>query len=588
MDSAISGVDSSSAFRSSFREAEMDVVGLCARPVLSPAHVARLRRMVEQSLDWRRVLDRAQVHGVVGMVYHHLAQYVSGRVPPDTLSVMRQCSRQIQINNLQAMRELVRIAGVFNSADVPLLTFKGPLLAHRYYGNVAFRHFGDVDLLVHRDDLGRAQSLLVANGYRPARSLSDAEEAQWRREQLGREFLHVEQSILVELHWALLNRTLAFHLDANDAWKCAERYELGSAYVSVLAPDELLLYLCAHGTKHHWSRLQCVCDVACVLDHHPDLDWEALLAKAQRTGNLRTLTLGLCLTERWLGNSLPPVIRSAVDADPMIDRLVGEIETRWFGTEEGIRPPAEWSTFWFIVRTRQRLRDNRAMVGHYLRLAVTPTEKDRAFVPISVPSVLEPLYYLVRPVRLLRDALSSTLGTSSNRSTEPAKSESSSAEDAHRPPLVHRGRRLVQKFRERSWAERRDLVAALCIASLVAGLIHTCSFRRALRIVDRWSRGSSATTGSLSDAEERRLLGAVEAAARRVVPQKPCLTQALTARIMLARRGARPTELQIGVARNSDGSLSAHAWLERNGTVLTGGEGSPNTYSMLSPWETRA
>jgi hypothetical protein len=94
-------------------------------------------------------------------------------------------------------------------------------------------------------------------------------------------------------------------------------------------------------------------------------------------------------------------MRREIDADETVGRLADEVEARWFGTDEGLRRPVGWATFWFAYRTRQRLRDRRALLAHYAWLGVTPTERDHAFA--SVPSSLSWLYYLLRPVRLLRD-----------------------------------------------------------------------------------------------------------------------------------------------------------------------------------------
>ena len=143
-------------------------------------------------------------------------------------------------------------------------------------------------------------------------------------------------------------------------------------------------------------------DVAQVVRRHADFDWHALLDEARRIGSLRVLLLGLRLTETWLDTDLPEAVTTAIAADSMVDTLVDEIETVWFGTDKGMYREADWQTFWFTVRTRQRLRDNRSTIRHYLRLAVTPTDNDRAFAGPTTPT---PLLYLLRPVRLLADGL---------------------------------------------------------------------------------------------------------------------------------------------------------------------------------------
>ena len=61
---------------------------------------------------------------------------------------------------------------------------------------------------------------------------------------------------------------------------------------------------------------------------------------------------------------------------------------------------------------------------------------------------------------------------------------------------------------------------------------------------------------------------AVDAASRRF-PDASCVTQAVAA-LMLLRRHGYEAQFCVGVARNENGALNAHAWLERNGRVLIG------------------
>jgi hypothetical protein len=65
-----------------------------------------------------------------------------------------------------------------------------------------------------------------------------------------------------------------------------------------------------------------------------------------------------------------------------------------------------------------------------------------------------------------------------------------------------------------------------------------------------------------------RIAWAVPAASR-YVPRATCLTQALSAQVLLARRGY-PAELRIGVARDSHGAFNAHAWVEHDGRIIVG------------------
>ena len=80
-----------------------------------------------------------------------------------------------------------------------------------------------------------------------------------------------------------------------------------------------------------------------------------------------------------------------------------------------------------------------------------------------------------------------------------------------------------------------------------------------------------------------RVARAVSRAAR-FVPKASCLTQALSAQIMLTRRQI-PSTLHIGVRRSETGGFEAHAWLEVAGTILLGGtQESVSTYRSLTTY----
>jgi hypothetical protein len=59
----------------------------------------------------------------------------------------------------------------------------------------------------------------------------------------------------------------------------------------------------------------------------------------------------------------------------------------------------------------------------------------------------------------------------------------------------------------------------------------------------------------------------------RYIPRATCLTQALSTKILLNRRG-QPTALRIGVTRSERGELLAHAWVEIEGQSVIGGSDS--------------
>ena len=90
------------------------------------------------------------------------------------------------------------------------------------------------------------------------------------------------------------------------------------------------------------------------------------------------------------------------------------------------------------------------------------------------------------------------------------------------------------------------------------------------------SRSSSTPSGTSGEAlHDFRIVAWSVRAAARLVPGASCLTQALCAQQLLARRG-RSSTVRIGVRQGEAGGgtgtdLRAHAWLLADGHVLLGG-----------------
>ena len=67
----------------------------------------------------------------------------------------------------------------------------------------------------------------------------------------------------------------------------------------------------------------------------------------------------------------------------------------------------------------------------------------------------------------------------------------------------------------------------------------------------------------------------------RVVPRTTCLARALAAECLLRRDGHTPT-LSLGVMLDETRRLHAHAWLESQGILVTGGDEAAG-YRTLAP-----
>lgn len=392
---------------------EINLILACARVGDAAVPVRRVQRLAQRPLDWTFVVEAAAYHGVSTMVHDVLFRHAREHVPAPTLAALHARATVDLTCNLQRVAELGRILDAFAEAGIDVIPFKGPVLTQVYYGNPASRSYGDLDLFVRRSEFEAARDLLRSRGFKPLRDLPEDVSETRIDAQYGYELVRKRDNLMVELHWALLHKTLDSGVSEDDLWERSRTISfLPGREVRAFDLRDLVTYLCAHGAKHYWKRLKWVCDVAQVLRQKPpELD-EGLLERAEEWHVQREVLLGLHLAHRWLSAPLPSSLQRRVETDRTVLRLANELERHWLFQQDALTRTQRWRQHWFLLRTR-RTRDRLPLLADYAKLAVTPSSRDRDLV--ALPPALKPLYYVLRPVRLLRDAVRRVGAASSRR-----------------------------------------------------------------------------------------------------------------------------------------------------------------------------
>jgi hypothetical protein len=137
----------------------------------------------------------------------------------------------------------------------------------------------------------------------------------------------------------------------------------------------------------------------------------------------------------------------------------------------------------------------------------------------------------------------------------------------------------LRKFFRLPRSERWLLVKAGLLLGLIRIGLRLFPFQRLKRLLDSASKSRAANQLS-SD----RIVWAVTAASRYVLGDKPCLTQALAAQVLLKRQGYLAS-LRIGVGRTEGKQLQAHAWVESEDRVVVGGGGELSRYTPLPAFD---
>jgi Uncharacterised nucleotidyltransferase len=374
---------------------EEEVLLCCARTTKAPEVTARIEALLREGMDWEYLLKTAHVHGMAPLLYWHLDAAHPRLIPESVFDHLHDHFRANSLHNLFLTGELLRLLDTFGAHGIPAVPYKGPALAAYIYGNLALRQFIDLDVMVHRHDVPKAKELLASLGYQPQHRLTRAQEAALLGSRGQYVFMRDDGKGAVELHWEITEH-FSFPLDSERLWRRLEKVPLGGEVVPTLSPEDTLLVLCAHGSKHVWERLAWICDVAELTRACQDMRWEQVLAQASALSGERMLLLGLFLAKDLLGAALPDRVLQRVHADPTVKALAGRIYERLFREANGLDGLFERAYFHPLhLKMQERLPDK---IRYCARAATTQTVEDWEL--LSLPSFLFPAYYVLRPIRL--------------------------------------------------------------------------------------------------------------------------------------------------------------------------------------------
>jgi hypothetical protein len=352
----------------------------------------QLRSLATAPLDWDYVTATAYAHGLLPLLNHHLSS-----VDPLPAHVRSHLKRE-SVANSQSVLHLVgkqlHIHRLFKEHNIPVASFKGPLLAQLAYGEMSLRQAGDIDLLINRRDFAQARLLLESLGYEMTPRLTPAQLASHLANHCEIQFMRDDWLTVVDLHWDLAPRSFVFGLKADEVMSRLQSVSLAGTTVETFGAEDLLLYQAMHGAKHLWRRLEWISCLAGSLRATSAINWDTLIDRATKAHATRILGLGLRLVEHFSDVSVPTAVLTSVDPDKSMQRMATQIRSQLFTT---FGPAESTETNLYNLRIMDRKRD--ALVS-VLRSIFIPTFPD--WQSLALPASLHSLYYAYRPLRLTK------------------------------------------------------------------------------------------------------------------------------------------------------------------------------------------
>jgi hypothetical protein len=341
----------------------------------------------------------ARFHALEVDLYRHLEAAGVDIVPKEVLTELWVHYQNSLCRSRIYAGELAALNGLFSENTIPLIGFKGPVLAILTRGDMVAREFWDLDILVHRHDVVRATELLASRGFRVHRRWAFGLDTGFFA---SGEFPFSKDGLRVDLHWTVFPPDFLFAPRTEDLFRRARRVAFAGGTILTFSPEDTLLTLCVHGAKHGWTQLNWVCDVANLIGRET-IEWAVLFEQSRQLGSSRMLKLGLLLVRDLLGAPLPEAVSDEVARDAFAQKLAAQVIGGLFSGAGG-RPALSLG----LTIQLKTIENWSAQIRHLLQRA-RPTLEDWDF--IQLPRFLFALYY---PRRQFRFVFKRVQGVASN------------------------------------------------------------------------------------------------------------------------------------------------------------------------------
>ena len=207
--------------------------------------------------------------------------------------------------------ELIRIMKLLEENGIEALAFKGPTLAQAAYGDITLRQYSDLDILVDENDAYMAGKLMSESGHTailPLKILSNATCLH-----TAKDFSFMSKGgVHTELHWKLFEKKYAIAIMSCATEKKCQSVIINGKTVRTPQNELLLVYLCLHGAKHAFERIEWICDIDRLV-RSTEVCWDEAIAIAEQSRSKRSFYLGLSLAQSLFHTPLPRLRRPGME-----------------------------------------------------------------------------------------------------------------------------------------------------------------------------------------------------------------------------------------------------------------------------------
>ncbi|HLF74578.1 MAG TPA: nucleotidyltransferase family protein [Anaerolineales bacterium] len=280
-----------------------------------------------QNIDCR--FAKILVHNRMSVLAGRVFERIDAAIPPEAQKLLREQTEKHKRSASRLGDSLTTYLKAAEAGGLDTIVLKGLWLCEKIYQEPALRPGGDIDILVHAEDVDACLGLLSEQGigeYWP----NLLKDEYFTRHHLHQQRCTPDLNIWFEIHWALDHPYTLLTVDYKSIFERARPSTLLGAPALEMALPDLLLSLAIHLVKHAVylpslferadlpriiladGMLMYYLDVAEVLKQHEEIDWGLTVRLAREWGAVDILGSVLRVCKRYFDAPVPEEVLSAL------------------------------------------------------------------------------------------------------------------------------------------------------------------------------------------------------------------------------------------------------------------------------------
>jgi hypothetical protein len=277
---------------------ENELLFICARKNFQPEHQQAVFKLCDKfKIKWDVVYSTALEHQISPLIYYNLLKCKNSglAITSDVIAKFKSSTMVFSLRKLKLEQDIIKILSHFNEKSVDVMLIKGAALSFTVYDDFSGYIIGDIDLILrnHREEVTEQEDQEDITFFNEFKVL-----VEWER------FQHHDVS-----------RSETLPIDFKKVWYHAKETTFKGQKVFVMSPEDMLLATCINSCRKRFFRLKSLCDIAEIINHFPQLDWEVFVHHVKEYRCHHIVYTALLITSLTIKCHLPMKILSKLNVN---------------------------------------------------------------------------------------------------------------------------------------------------------------------------------------------------------------------------------------------------------------------------------